>query len=171
VIQDDPPSAKRPGTIEGRELGPVVHLAKIAANALGVGARQVDVVVDRSDQTGLGARKRRLPTGTLEVLGPTPFNRLAGGGQAEIHCPTVFRLVADSDGGPFRDLLLLPDFYGHLLLKGADVAGRQRLVDSLRRNDFLLLPFDLSAAKASLVKDTGGTTNPATERAGSAGCS
>lgn len=159
AVQDET-SGMRPIVIEGRELGAVVHLAKIAANALNVWSRQVDVVVDRSDQTGLGATKRRLPQGTMEVLGPAQLNRLAGGGQSKIQCPATFRLIADSDEGPFRDLLLLPDFYGHLLLKGFDAQNRQRLVLSLNKDDYLLLPFTLEAVRASLTNKPGVPPNP-----------
>lgn len=101
---------------EGPELSILLNLVKQTALSLQVGSRQVDIIIDRSDQFGMGPKKRKLPDDTFEVVGPAQFNRRPDGTQSLLYCPAEFRLIFNSDQGLFRDLLMLPELYGYLLL-------------------------------------------------------
>lgn len=125
----------------------LITLIKAAANSLGIGARQVDVIVDRSDQLGVGPTKRRLPGQTFEVLGPGQFNTGPGGRLAQMVCAATFRIIADSDQGPFRDLLLLPAFYGYLRLRKQPP---QTLIEQLKKEPVVFAPLDLQSVRAHL---------------------
>jgi len=89
------------------------YVKKIAIDRM-LKSIQVDVIVDRSQQFGLGVRQRSLKKRTFEVLGPGTLNRVAGDSFASSHCPSKFYIIASSDNGTFRDLLLLPDAIGYI---------------------------------------------------------
>lgn len=143
-LEPDLSASKRPRVIEGRELGVVIHLILKTAIDLQIGNGQVDVILDRSDQIGMAPGKRQLPKGVMEVYGPGRLDMRPNGGQADLKCASLFRLIADSDEGPFRDLLMLPDLYGHLRLKGVSPT---ELVSFLGTEAVKLLPFDIVRAK------------------------
>jgi hypothetical protein len=130
--------------IEGPELQAVIHLLLFAAHATGLSDGQVDAIVDRSDSNGLGNRKRRLPPGTMEVLGPERFNRHLDDGRSEPASQVRFRLIADSDQGPFRDLLMIPDLCGHLVTKALDV---RQIIENLSKERYFFLPLTLAAVQ------------------------
>ena len=69
-----------------------------------------------------------------------------------MYCPAVLRLIADSDAGPFRDLLLFPDWFGYLLRENVDVQMLEERIDSLGEEEIFICNFNLEAAKASLGK-------------------
>lgn len=148
----DGPSLDRPPTIEGRELNTVIHLILKTAVAHKIGSREVDVVLDRSDQMGMSQGKRRLPHGFFEVLGPGRLDVRPDGTQASLSSPALFRLIAGSDEGSFRDLLMLPELYGHQFLYG--VADHATLYKSLSAELFRLLPFDIGNAKRNMVRQS-----------------
>jgi hypothetical protein len=140
----DQSGSGRPRILEGRELSTMIHLILKMAIDLKIGPKQVDVIIDRSEQVGMAPKKRRLPVGLMEVFGPSRLDIRPGGGQASLECPAMFRLIADSDEGPFRDLLILPDFYGYLVNREMKHAEWYR---ALLNETVLLLPFDIVKAK------------------------
>ena len=89
--------------------------------------------------------------GTLEVLGPGRLDLRSDGSRAALASDAEFRLIADSDQGPFRDLLMLPDLFGHILIRQYDL---QSLMGTLSSTPFFLLNFDLARAKAALASET-----------------
>ena len=134
----------RSAIIEGPELQAVIHLLLFAAHATGLRDSQVDAIVDRSDSNGLCNRKRRLPPGTMEVLGPDRFTRHLADGRSEPASQVRFRLIADSDQGPFRDLLMIPDLCGHLVTKALDVS---QIIKRLSGEGYFFLPLTLTAVQ------------------------
>jgi len=140
----DQSGSRRPRILEGRELGTMIHLILKMAIDLKISGGQVDVIIDRSEQFGMATKKRRLPNDVMEVFGPSRLDARPGGSQASLKCPAMFRLIADSDEGPFRDLLMLPDFYGYLLSRETN---HGELYKSLLKEPVLLLPFDIARAK------------------------
>lgn len=144
------PSLDRPPTIEGRELNTVIHLILKMAVDHKISSRVVDVVLDRSDQMGMSQGKRRLANGVFEVLGPARLDVRPDGTQASLSSPALFRLIAGSDEGAFRDLLMLPELYGHQFLYG--VVDHAALYKSLDAEPFLLLPFDIGNAKRNMIR-------------------
>jgi len=146
----DQPASGRPPIIEDRELNAVIHLVLKTAIGLGIGPRQVDVVLDRSEQIGMSPGKRRLPTGVFEVMGPSRLDIQPDGSRASLECPAKFRLIADSEQGPFRDLLMLPELYGYLLLYG--IMNDKKLYESLEKEPYLLLHLDIEKAKEEIRK-------------------
>ena len=100
---------RRPASdVRGRELPLLLSYLKRTANDAGLRG-QVDLLVDRSRQFGLGVRDRGLANNEFETFGPGPLNRLAGGRKSSIRCNCKFRIIPASDKSPFRDLLLIPD--------------------------------------------------------------
>lgn len=94
---------RRGTSITGPELKIALNfILRIVEN---LDIHRLDVVIDRSEQLGLSPRKRR-----LTAIGELFTGRLKEG-SAEL------QIVSDSDHGPLRDLLLLPDFVGNLLLR------------------------------------------------------
>lgn len=140
----DRPELARPRILEGRELSTMIHLILKMAIHLKIGPKRVDVIIDRSEQVGMAPKKRHLPVGLMEVFGPGRLDIRPGGGQASLGCPAMFRLIADSDEGPFRDLLILPDLYGYLVNREMMHA---ELYKALLKETVLLLPFDIVRAK------------------------
>ena len=137
----------RSSTMEGPELNTVIHLVLKTAIEIGIGSRQVDVILDRSDQIGMSPGKRRLPPRSFEVFGPSRLDRRSDGKRAYLETPAEFRLIADSDNGPFRDLLVLPDLFGHLILNGMDQQKFKGLYKSLADEPFIFHPLDMSKMK------------------------
>lgn len=144
--------------IQARELPAILHLLLAVGRSLGVGERVVEAIIDRSDQNGFGRRPRRLAAGTFEILGPGRLDNLMGGGKATLECPAAFRLIADCDQGPFRDLLILPDIVGHVLAKQTDA---RTLLRVLSNDPFYLLPLDLESAKGQLFRACKGPSRDA----------
>jgi hypothetical protein len=140
-----------PRILEGRELSMMIHLILKMAIDLKIGSKQVDVIIDRSEQVGMVPKKRRLPVGLMEVFGPGRLDIRPGGGQASLECSAMFRLIADSDEGPFRDLLILPDFYGYLVNRKMKHA---EWYSALLKETVLLVPFDIVRAKEQQRKFT-----------------
>jgi hypothetical protein len=115
--------AAMPAKVAGRELLSVLTFLKWLANRLQVGARWVDVLIDRSAQLGLDPSQRGLSPEQFEMLEAESLNTSPGGTQTDLVSPASFRIYADSDDGPFRDLLLFPDAVGYLGLYRADSAS------------------------------------------------
>jgi hypothetical protein len=128
-----------------------MHILLVAARAERAGREQIDAIIDRSDQNGFGPTKAKLAPGTLEVLGPGRLDLRSDGSRAALASDAEFRLIADSDQGPFRDLLMLPDLFGHILIRQYDL---QSLMGTLSSTPFFLLNFDLARAKAALASET-----------------
>jgi hypothetical protein len=149
TLISDQSCSKLPRILEGRELSTMIHLILKMAIDLKISGGQVDVIIDRSEQFGMAPRKRRLPNDVMEVFGPDRLDVRPGGSQASLKCPAMFRLIADSDEGPFRDLLILPDCYGYLLNRETNHA---ELYKSLLKEPVLFLPFDIARAKAQQRK-------------------
>lgn len=106
----------RPSTVRGSELSVALNfILRVGREIVGPGG-QLDVVLDRSSALGLDPQPRKLPGGAIEAfVGP-----LAEGGPD-------FCILSDSDKGPMRDALLLPDFAGYLLVhKSADRMAQER---------------------------------------------
>ncbi len=158
--ETDEESSERPRTIEGRELSTVIHLLLKMAIDLKIESRQIDAILDRSDAMGLAPQKRALTKGLMEVMGPGRLDVRPSGTQASLKCSALFRLISDSDDGPFRDLLVLPDFYGYELSHRIDYT---ELYKKLRDDPVRLLPFDIAVAKRAQLFYTNKTKqNPGT---------
>lgn len=119
--------------IRGRELVPLMNMVKAAATALGIGATQVDVVVDRSAQLGLAPDQLGIAVGDLAVLGPSTLNVRGDGSPAEFSCPASFRFLSTAEETSFRDLLLLPDAVGYAMR-----SSLASLASQLATKDFIV---------------------------------
>ena len=80
----------------------------------------------------------------MEVLGPERFNRHLDDGRSEPASQVRFRLIADSEQGPFRDLLMIPDLCGHLVTKALDV---RQIIENLSKERYFFLPLTLAAVQ------------------------
>jgi hypothetical protein len=89
----------------------------------------------------------------MEVLGPDRFTRHLEDGRSEPASQVRFRLIADSDQGPFRDLLMIPDLCGHLVTKALDVP---LIIKRLSEERYFFLPLALAAVRRAFGnRDTG----------------
>ncbi len=140
---------QRPPIVEGRELNTVLHLILKAAIDQGIDSGSIDVIVDSSDQMGLSSAKRRLSPGTFEVMGPARLDRRPDGTQASLTCPALFRIIASSDRGSFRDLLMLPELFGYLSLYGE--TDFSKTYDTFSDNPFQVIPFSIGKFKKGLT--------------------
>jgi len=114
--------------IRGRELWLLMTMVKHAANHVGIGPDQIDVLVDRSAQLGLDPHLLGEPKDQNFILGPGELNQQADGSPASYHCPSRFRFIAPTKPGPFRDLSLLPDAVAYVMLvRGHVEAAWQRV--------------------------------------------
>lgn len=90
-------------TVRGVELGVLLSFVSRLAVELGLESTRFDVVVDRSAQFGTDPNTRGLVNEFEALRGPI--------GNAQ-----DVSLIFDSDQGPLKDLLLLPDFWGYVTL-------------------------------------------------------
>jgi hypothetical protein len=108
--------------ISGPELVPVLNFLKWVAVNICPEPRQVDVVIDRSQQLGLDPRQLGIKEEKFSVLGPGYLNTATGGGPTSLICSSLLRIIAGSDDlSGLRDLLLLPDAAGYLGLFKPDM--------------------------------------------------
>jgi hypothetical protein len=110
--------------IRGRELVPLMNALKVAALRYGLGAVQVDVLLDRSAQLGLDHGRLGQPKENGWLLGPGGLNE-HDGRPAACQCPSRFLFVAPPQRGPFRDLLLLPDAVAYATWKKGRLAAHR----------------------------------------------
>lgn len=97
--------------ISGPELSDIRSLIVTTAQVLKIEPKQIDVIIDRSDSYGMSVKQRGLPgNDKYEVIEPLNLNTKS------LSCPSSFRLICGDDKGAFRNLLLLPDYYGRQLL-------------------------------------------------------
>jgi len=105
------------GTVKvaGPELQPIVIFVKDAANDLGVGANNVEVVIDESEQNSYGLASEGVVKSTDTFY---EFNETHGNNKANVHCPSKFRLTITPDQSPnFQHALLFPDVVCYLANK------------------------------------------------------
>ncbi|MBK8202829.1 MAG: hypothetical protein IPK68_11085 [Bdellovibrionales bacterium] len=99
----------------GDELQPILSFIKGAANDLGVGPQNVEVVVDESEQNSYGLATPGAVKSTEEF---SEFNTLHGGLPSKVHCPSAFRITITPDQSPnFQHALLFPDVACYLANK------------------------------------------------------
>jgi hypothetical protein len=96
--------------IKAQELMPLLSFIKYIANSLQVGNQQIDVIFDRSAQTGTSPDQRAITKEIFEVFLPDKFNTLSDGSLAKIQCDSSFKIILACDKGKtLRDALLIPD--------------------------------------------------------------
>jgi hypothetical protein len=101
----------------------------------------VDIVIDRSQALGLDPQQ--------EGISKNQFRMHCG--RLKTGTPEIRMIAASDTNISFRDLLLLPDFFGYLVRKYRSTNIDRVLPDILsRRNLHYLVPFDLPAMIAAI---------------------
>lgn len=104
-------------TIEGREFPVLQLMMKEAANKVGAGTEEVDVLVDRSAQLGLDPNQHLLGSGQFQmfVAGKVSLNVCSDGSTSAVCSPAGFRIIAIGEETlSLGDILLLPDTVAYL---------------------------------------------------------
>lgn len=108
--------------IDGPELQPVLNFVKVIGSRITPTPKQIDVVFDRSAQTGSDPSQAGIAKNQFNVAGPAYLNTVSGGGVSTLVCPSLFRIVFGSDDlSGLRELILLPDASGYIELFKDDI--------------------------------------------------